>query len=89
MALQRDINKYIDKVDKSVQHYKELSDSDGFSDSPDSSDSPNSSLYSEGDNVCKEHSEYCTFDQQDLIIGLLDKVLYRLEVIEGMIKDRR
>ncbi len=80
MALQRDINKYIDKVDKSVQHYKELSDSDGFSDSPDSS------LFSEGDNVCNEHSEYCTFDQHDLIIGLLDKVLHRLDVIETAIK---
>ncbi len=77
MAIQKNKNKYLEKVDKSVQHYKEISDSS------------DSSLFSEGDNVCEEHSEYCTFDQQDLIIGLVDKVLYRLDVIEDMIKDRR
>lgn len=77
MALQRDINKYLEKVDKSVQHYKELSDSDNIF-----IDSSDASLFSEGDNVCEEHSEYCTFDQHDLIIGLLDKVLHRLDVIE-------
>ncbi len=83
MTIQKNKRKYLEKVDKSVQHYKEISDSDNILDSSDSS------LFSEGDNVCKEHSEYCTFDQHDLIIGLVDKVLYRLDVIEGMIKDRR
>ena len=79
MAIQKNKRKYLEKVDKSVQHYKNGSD--------DNSDG--TSLFSEGDNVCEEHSEYCTFDQHDLIIGLLDKVEHRLDVIEGMIKDRR
>ncbi len=83
MAIQKKKRKYLEKVDKSVQHYKELADSDNILAPSDAS------LFSEGDNVCKEHSEYCTFDRQDLIIGLVDKVLYRLDVIEGMIKDRR
>ncbi len=79
MTIQKNKNKYLEKVDKSLQYYKNGSD--------DNSDG--TSLYSEGDSVCEKYSEYCTFDQQDLIIGLVDKVLYRLDVIEDMIKDRR
>ncbi len=79
MAIQKNKHKYLEKVDKSLQYYKNESD--------DNSDG--TSLYSEGDSVCEKYSEYCTFDQHDLIIGLVDKVLYRLDVIEGMIKDRR
>ena len=79
MAIQKNKNKYLEKVDKSVQYYKNGSD--------DNSDG--TSLYSEGDSVCEEYSDYTTFSQEDLIIGLVDKVLYRLDVIEGMIKDIR
>ena len=79
MAIQKNKRKYSEKVDKSVQHYKNESD--------DNSDG--TSLYSEGDSVCGKYSEYSTFHQEDLIIGLVDKVLYRLDVIEGMIKDIR
>lgn len=66
MTIQRDINKYLEKVDKAVQHYKEVSDCDAF----------DSSLFSVGDNVYEKHSEYNTFDQHDLIIGLLETVIH-------------
>ncbi len=83
MAIEKNKRKYLEKVDKSVQHYKKESD--------DNSDG--TSLYSEGDSVCGKYSEYSTFSQEDLIIGLLDKIshqlgviLHRLDVIETAIK---
>jgi hypothetical protein len=79
MAIHKDKHKYLEKVDKSVQLYKKESD-DNYD---------GTSLYSEGDSVCGKYSEYSTFSQEDLIIGLLDKVEHRLDVIEGMIKDIR